>query len=771
MTVGKIPAIIATIGTLAIFRACCSRSRPEQNVLAFELPDSLPRPRGEEAARPAPARLDRARSRARRRLPALVAVGAGFLRGGGSNPDAARYAGIPVGRRVFTASISGALAGLGGFMFAARFASVDAVAGTNLELDAVTWSSIGGVNIFGGSGRCSAILGAVLVATMQDGFTLLKLSEFWKIFFNGTAIVVAVTIDALVTHRLQEALRRRRREMVAAREQAPPQEAVLTRFARSLLVRWETVLVLLIIAVGLWCRSLSPLFLTKLNLLDLATPYIFIGLMALGLTFVVIAGEIDISVASILAVSVVILGQVYEAGANIWFAALVGLLVATGLGLLNGFRRGRRSALARGHARDAGRLPRARVPHPQRRRVATFPTRFTNIGIGYVWGQQVPIALLVFLGTAIALGFLLHATRFGRYIYAIGSNREAARYSGIPVTRVRMAVFGISGLLAGVSGLVYVGYFGSSRADAADGSLLDVVTAVVLGGVDIFGGSGSILGVVLAVILIAELRNGMLLDNIGGDTQNIVIGCLLLGAILAGNAIRALQASGLRQRIARARTKEVVRPKGSGGGRREARAIDARHTNQEVKGNASLQIEGAARPRGRRRARRGALGGAGARGRTRRRPGCGEGRELQDLPDPEVHRDPGLHAQRQGWQGSRQEARRHRHVRRPDGGVGGEAGAVHRHAVRQGYNAVISANDPNAVAPALKRAQARGLKVVSSTTPTRRRTLAPSTSARPIRTRSGPGRSSGSARRSATGARSRSSRRRRRRRIRTRGSP
>jgi rhamnose transport system permease protein len=341
----------------------------------------------------------------------------------------------------------------------------------------------------------------------------------------------------------------------------------LTRFARSLLVRWETVLVLLIIAVGLWCRSLSPLFLTKLNLLDLATPYIFIGLMALGLTFVVIAGEIDISVASILAVSVVILGQVYEAGANIWFAALVGLLVATGLGLLNGFLVSvvGLPSLAVTLGTLAAFRGLAFLIHSGEG-VATFPTRFTNIGIGYVWGQQVPIALLVFLGSAIALGFLLHATRFGRYIYAIGSNREAARYSGIPVTRVRMAVFGISGLLAGLSGLVYVGYFGSSRADAADGSLLDVVTAVVLGGVDIFGGSGSILGVVLAVILIAELRNGMLLDNIGGDTQNIVIGCLLLGAILAGNAIRALQASGLRQRIARARTKEVVRPKGQAEG-------------------------------------------------------------------------------------------------------------------------------------------------------------------------------------------------------------
>jgi rhamnose transport system permease protein len=333
------------------------------------------------------------------------------------------------------------------------------------------------------------------------------------------------------------------------------------------LVRWETVLVLLIVAVGLWCRSLSPLFLTKLNLLDLATPYIFIGLMALGLTFVVIAGEIDISVASILAVSVVMLGQVYEAGANIWFAALVGLLVATGLGLLNGFLVSvvGLPSLAVTLGTLAAFRGLAFLIHSGEG-VATFPTRFTNIGIGYVWGQQVPIALLVFLGAAIALGFLLHATRFGRYIYAIGSNREAARYSGIPVTRVRMAVFGISGFMAGLAGLVYVGFFGSSRADAADGSLLDVVTAVVLGGVDIFGGSGSILGVVLSVVLIAEIRNGMQLDNIGGDTQNIVIGCLLLGAILAGNVIRALQSSGLRQRIARARKKEVVRTKGQAEG-------------------------------------------------------------------------------------------------------------------------------------------------------------------------------------------------------------
>jgi rhamnose transport system permease protein len=225
VTVGKIPAIIATIGTLAIYRGLLFEITNGENVLAFQLPERF---------------LDLAAKKPLG-VPTLAwialvvaLIGATFLRWSswgrdlyavGSNPDAARFAGIPVGRRVMTAfMISGALAGLAGFMFAARFASVDAVAGTNLEFDAVTAVVIGGVNVFGGSGTVlGAVLGAVLVATIQDGFTLLKLSEFWKIFFNGTAIVVAVTIDALVTQRLQEALRRRRRaEMVAARQRDVP---------------------------------------------------------------------------------------------------------------------------------------------------------------------------------------------------------------------------------------------------------------------------------------------------------------------------------------------------------------------------------------------------------------------------------------------------------------------------------------------------------------------------------------------------------------------
>jgi rhamnose transport system permease protein len=222
VAVGRIPAIIATLATLSIIRGFDFQVTHGQNVIAYQLPSSF---------------LDFAAQQPLG-VPVLawIALGVALLGSAalryahwgrdfyaiGSNPPAARLAGIPVGRRILAAfAISGALAGLGGFMFAARFASVDAVAGTGFELDVVTAVVIGGVNVFGGSGTVlGAVLGALLVGTIQSGFTLLRLSEFWKIFFNGFAIVAAVTIDALVTQRLQEALRRRRRAEVLVAERA-----------------------------------------------------------------------------------------------------------------------------------------------------------------------------------------------------------------------------------------------------------------------------------------------------------------------------------------------------------------------------------------------------------------------------------------------------------------------------------------------------------------------------------------------------------------------
>jgi rhamnose transport system permease protein len=328
---------------------------------------------------------------------------------------------------------------------------------------------------------------------------------------------------------------------------------------RKLVARWETLLVVLIIAAGIWSWTLSDFFLRRANLLDLATPYVFFGLLAFGLTFVVIAGEIDISVLSIMAVAAVAFAQLWDGGLNVWLAAVVALVVATGLGLINGVLVGVLNLPSL--AVTLGTLAAYRgVAYVilGGSAISGFPNGFTKIGGGYI-SNELPIALLVLLFFAAVLGILLHATRFGRYVYTIGSNREAARFSGIPVARMRVSVFALSGLMAGFAAIVYLGFFGSVQADAASGSeLIDVVTAVVLGGVDIFGGSGSMVGVLLALILIAVLRNGMQLAEFGGATQDMVIGGLLLGAILAGNVARAVQSRGIRPTRARTPRKEVV---------------------------------------------------------------------------------------------------------------------------------------------------------------------------------------------------------------------
>jgi len=218
VTVGRVPAIIATLATLAIYRGLAFQVTNGEAISAFRLPDSF---LNIAASKPAG-------------VPTLAwialgvaLVGAAILRWApwardfyaiGSNPDAARVAGIHTGRRIVMAfAMCGALSGLGGFMWASRYPTVDAVSATDFELDVITAVVIGGVNVFGGSGSVlGVVLGAVLVATIQNGFTLLHLSEFWKLFFNGFAIVVAVAINALVTHRVQDALRRRRRAQVLA---------------------------------------------------------------------------------------------------------------------------------------------------------------------------------------------------------------------------------------------------------------------------------------------------------------------------------------------------------------------------------------------------------------------------------------------------------------------------------------------------------------------------------------------------------------------------
>jgi rhamnose transport system permease protein len=136
----------------------------------------------------------------------------------------------------------------------------------------------------------------------------------------------------------------------------------------------------------------------------------------------------------------------------------------------------------------------------------------------------------------------MHRTTFGRVVYMVGSNIEAARFSGVRVELVKVAAFAIGGLTAGVASLVYIGQYQSARADNASDLLLLIVTAVVLGGVDIFGGRGRVIGAFLALILLGTLRNGMGLANFPGPVQTLIIGLLLVASVLASQSVLSLGA-------------------------------------------------------------------------------------------------------------------------------------------------------------------------------------------------------------------------------------
>lgn len=298
------------------------------------------------------------------------------------------------------------------------------------------------------------------------------------------------------------------------------------------LLRWEFGLVVLILLAGLWSSFLSPYFLDAENLFDLAKLYVSTGLLALGLTVVVMSGDIDISIASNLALSSVLFGLLWEQGINVWIAALIGLSLATAFGFINGLLVSVLKLSA--FAVTLGTLAAYKgvsLLLVGAREIAGFPEEFTNIGFGYIGDSFVPISLIVLIVFTIAFAVLLHATRIGRYLYVIGSNLEAARLSGVPVARVRILMFMLCGFMAGMAGLMTAGVFGSVRAYWEGTDLLDALTAVVMGGVSIFGGSGSIVGVLLALFLIAVLRNGMGVAGIGSPTQAIVVGVLLLAAM------------------------------------------------------------------------------------------------------------------------------------------------------------------------------------------------------------------------------------------------
>ena len=317
------------------------------------------------------------------------------------------------------------------------------------------------------------------------------------------------------------------------------------------LLRWETALVVLLVVVGLVGEQTSPGFLTGDSLFYLGLDVGEIALLSLPLTMIIVAGEIDLSIASILGLTSALLGWLWNAG---WALELIfpTVLVAGALaGALNGFlvtRLGLPSlavtigtlALYRGLAFI--------ILGDQA--VADFPASYTRYGTTPIPGTSIPYPIALFAVLAVGFGVVLHATPFGRSVFAIGANQEAAFFSGIRVRRTKFILFVLSGAMAGLGGVVYTLRFASARADNGAGLELAVVAAVLLGGVSIFGGKGTLGGVVAAVFLLGGVRSALILNDVSNDILNVVTGLLLIGSVIAPNASAAIGRAVGRRRAA-----------------------------------------------------------------------------------------------------------------------------------------------------------------------------------------------------------------------------
>jgi rhamnose transport system permease protein len=311
---------------------------------------------------------------------------------------------------------------------------------------------------------------------------------------------------------------------------------------KTILGRWESLLAMLLIAVFAVNSVALPHFLDLYNLLDGTQNFSEKALIALPMALLIICREIDISVAGTLALSSVAMGLAKGAGFPAESLPLVALATGTACGFLNGVLVTRFALPSIVVTIGTVSLFRGLASVVLGDKAFTgYPQLMADWGQGYFFGI-VPREFVVLLVCAALFAVLLHTTSWGRRIYAIGNNPEAARFSGIAVDRYRLALFMLTGAMAGLAAFLLTGRIGSTRPNIATGWELEVITMVILGGVSIAGGAGTIAGVMLAVLTMGTVTYGLSLANIPGIYMTIVVGVLLLVTIALPKLLRMRRA-------------------------------------------------------------------------------------------------------------------------------------------------------------------------------------------------------------------------------------
>lgn len=315
---------------------------------------------------------------------------------------------------------------------------------------------------------------------------------------------------------------------------------------------WEGMLLAILVVIVAINAIVAPGYLSVQNQINLFQLSVEKAIVVLVMTFVIVSGEIDLSVASVMGLAAVVVAALSSQGIPTEVAILAALLVGGLCGLVNGFWIAivGLPSLAVTLAGLIGYRGVARLLIEDRS-VGGFPAWFEDLGQRPVVGPF-PMALIIFAGMLLGATVLLRSSGFGRYVYVLGSSIAVARYSGLRIARLRIAIFTMSGLVAALAGVLLAARLGAVRGSTAEGFELDIITMVLLGGVSIFGGRGTMPGVILSILLILNLRNGLGLANVTGNTQTGVIGMILILSVLLPNIFGAARSRFARERPASA---------------------------------------------------------------------------------------------------------------------------------------------------------------------------------------------------------------------------
>ena len=310
--------------------------------------------------------------------------------------------------------------------------------------------------------------------------------------------------------------------------------SVKDRSIKSLLVRWEFLLILIFLAVNVMNICLSPNYLNAYNLFTNINNFLVKAYIALPMAYVLLLGDIDLSVGGNICLSATMLGIVYNSTGSIWLGILTALVVGTACGALNGLVMTKFTELAPMIVTLATNIIYRGLSERILGDGATAGMSkidwFSNLYYGRI--GDVPYMFIIFCVLAVVFGLVMHKTVFGRQMFAVGANKKAARYAGIKVEKVRMIVFTLTGLVCGFASVFYCANLGSVKSNVAEGFELEAISMCVLGGISTAGGKGTMVGAVIAIFIIGLLRYGLGLINLSGQTIRMILGTLLIAVVL-----------------------------------------------------------------------------------------------------------------------------------------------------------------------------------------------------------------------------------------------